>query len=72
MKKPSILRLARLEAGIGFEQACKEIGLSPSFLASVERGERTVDAINAEKLANLYKKDLEEIFFPSRYAIRVR
>ncbi|WHY76265.1 helix-turn-helix transcriptional regulator [Neobacillus sp. WH10] len=71
MKKPSKLRLARLEAGIGFEQACKVTGLSTSFLASVERGERTLDAECAKKLADLYQKNLDEIFFVSRYAIRV-
>jgi transcriptional regulator with XRE-family HTH domain len=71
MKNPSRLRQARMEAGIGFNQACKATGLSPSFLASVERGERTLDVENAKKLAKLYHKNLNDIFFASRYAIRV-
>jgi transcriptional regulator with XRE-family HTH domain len=71
LKNPSPLRQARIESGIGFEQACKATGLSPSFLASVERGERTIDAKYAKKLAKMYNKSIDDIFFVCRYASRV-
>ncbi|WP_018130975.1 helix-turn-helix domain-containing protein [Effusibacillus pohliae] len=66
----SLVRQARLEAGMSIEEAAKKLGISAGYLSQIEKGQRQVGAERAEKIAKLYKKKKEEIFLPSRYAIR--
>ncbi len=45
------IRAARQEAGIGLRQAARGLGMSPSWLNSVESGENGIDAVRLADLA---------------------
>ncbi|TCS80348.1 helix-turn-helix transcriptional regulator [Tepidibacillus fermentans] len=66
----SLPKLARLSAGLSIEDAAKKLGIPAGYLSQIENGLRQVSAERAEQIAKLYKKKKEEIFLPSRYAIR--
>lgn len=66
----SLAREARLGAGYSIEEAAKELNISAGYLSQIEKGQRHISAERAEQIARLYRKPKEEIFLPSRYAIR--
>ncbi|SFB62738.1 Helix-turn-helix [Cohnella sp. OV330] len=66
----SALRDARLNAGLTIVEAAKEIGIPQGYLSEIENGKRHVSPERAEAIAKVYKKSKDEIFLPSRYAIR--
>jgi len=66
----SKVKQARLEAGLSIEEAARLLNISAGYLSQIENGQRQVSAERAEEIAKLYRKDRDEIFLPSRYAIR--
>jgi transcriptional regulator with XRE-family HTH domain len=50
------LRQARLEAGLTVEEAAEGFDRPPSFILSVESGERRIDPVELCRFAVLYKK----------------
>jgi transcriptional regulator with XRE-family HTH domain len=69
-KLSSLPKQARVSAGLSIEEAAKELGISSGYLSQIENGQRQVSAKRAEQIAKLYEKKKEDIFLPSRYAIR--
>jgi transcriptional regulator with XRE-family HTH domain len=61
---------ARLNAKFSLEEAAKFLNISAGYLSQIENGQRQVSADRADQIAKLYGKKKEEIFLPSRYAIR--
>lgn len=53
------LRLARLEAGLTQVEASKKLKKPQSYFSKIERGERSVDAIELVELAKIYKKSID-------------
>ncbi|THD15781.1 transcriptional regulator [Anoxybacillus ayderensis] len=66
----NLLREARIAAGLSIEKAAEKLNISAGYLSQIENGHRHVSAERAEQIAKLYKKRKEEIFLPSRYAVR--
>lgn len=65
-----MLKNVRIEAGLSLENAAKNLGISAGYLSQIENGHRQVSKERAEEIANLYKRSKDEIFLPSRYAVR--
>lgn len=61
---------ARLKAKFSLEEAAKRLNISAGYLSQIENGQRQISNDRAEQIAKLYGKKKEEIFLPSRYAIR--
>ncbi|KZE67654.1 XRE family transcriptional regulator [Fictibacillus phosphorivorans] len=61
---------ARLKAKFSLEEAAKHLNISAGYLSQIENGQRQISNDRAEQIAKLYGKKKEEIFLPSRYAIR--
>lgn len=57
------LKEARLESGLSQAQAAKEAGISQSLLAMMEVGSRRGSDYTKLKLAKLYNKSVESLFF---------
>ncbi|MBY6271096.1 MAG: XRE family transcriptional regulator [Bacillaceae bacterium] len=66
----NLLKQARMAAGLSIEKAAKKLNIPAGYLSQIENGRRQVSAERAEQIAKLYKKRTEEIFLPSRYAVR--
>jgi transcriptional regulator with XRE-family HTH domain len=66
----SSAKLARLNANMSLEEAAKNLGISAGYLSQIENGLRQVSSERAGQIAQLYKKNKEEIFLASRYALR--
>lgn len=66
----SMVKTARLKAEMSIEEAAKSLGISAGYLSQIENGQRQVGSDRAEQIAKLYGKGKDEIFLPSRYAIR--
>lgn len=66
----SLPKKARLEAGFSLEEAAKKLNISAGYLSQIENGQRQISSERAEEIANLYSSKKEQIFLPSRYAIR--
>lgn len=66
----SLPKNARLDAGFSLEEAAKKLNISAGYLSQIENGQRQISAERAQEIAELYRKQKEEIFLPSRYAIR--
>lgn len=66
----SLPKKARLEAGFSLESAAKELNISAGYLSQIENGQRQVSSKRATQIAKLYKKNKDDIFLPSRYAVR--
>ena len=66
----SLPKEARLKAGFSLEEAAKKLGISAGYLSQIENGQRKVSPERASQIAALYNREREEIFLPSRYAIR--
>ena len=52
------LRQARLEAGLTQVQVSLDLGMHQSFVSRLECGERRVDFVEVEILAEMYGKDI--------------
>jgi transcriptional regulator with XRE-family HTH domain len=70
VKSLSLPKEARLSAGFSLEEAAKKLDISAGYLSQIENGQRQISSKRAEEIANLYNREREEIFLPSRYAIR--
>ncbi|HHY65996.1 MAG TPA: helix-turn-helix transcriptional regulator [Alicyclobacillus sp.] len=66
----SLVKHARIEAGLSIEAAARRLGIPAGYLSEIENGKRHVSAKRAEEIASLYGKAREEIFIPTRYARR--
>lgn len=66
----SLPKKARLAAGFSLEEAAKHLNISAGYLSQIENGQRQISSKRAEDIAKLYSSKKEEIFLPSRYAIR--
>jgi transcriptional regulator with XRE-family HTH domain len=66
----SLPKKARVLSGLSIEKAAFKLGIPAGYLSQIENGHRQVSAERAEQIANLYGKNREEIFLPSRYAVR--
>jgi len=66
----SALTRTRNEIGMTIEEAARELGIPPGYLSEIENGKRGVSSDRADQIAKLYKKPKEQIFLPTRYAIR--
>jgi transcriptional regulator with XRE-family HTH domain len=66
----SLVKMARLSSAFSIEEAARMLNISAGYLSQIENGQRQVSAARAEEIAILYQKKREEIFLPSRYAIR--
>lgn len=63
-------RKARVSIGFSIEEAARELRISGGYLSQIELGQRHVTKRRAEEIATLYKVSREEIFLPTRFAIR--
>jgi transcriptional regulator with XRE-family HTH domain len=52
------LRDARLEAGLTQVEAGKRLKKPQAYLSKIERGERSVDAVELGEMAKIYRKDI--------------
>lgn len=59
-----------MDAKLSITEASKELGIPEGYLSQIENGHRQVSSERADKIAQLYKKEKEEIFLASRYALR--
>ena len=59
------LKRARLEAGLTQAQVAEALGHAQSFVSKCESGERRVDVVELQMLAELYGKPLE-FFLPEK------
>ncbi|HUO15253.1 MAG TPA: helix-turn-helix transcriptional regulator [Verrucomicrobiae bacterium] len=59
------LKQARAEASLTQVEVAKRLKRPQSFVSKIESGERRVDVVELNELANLYKKPLE-FFLSSR------
>lgn len=66
----TLIRKARKDAGLSLKEAANQLDISEGYLSQIENGLRQVGANRAERIATLYKIEREEIFLPSRYALR--
>jgi len=59
--------LCQLRKSFGITQAkvADFLGVDQSLISKVEKGERSLEMSNIEKLASLYCKSLEEILYPT-------
>ncbi|MWC26661.1 helix-turn-helix domain-containing protein [Paenibacillus sp. MMS18-CY102] len=65
-----MLKQSRLSVGLSLEVAARKLSIPAGYLSQIENGHRQVSADRAEDIAQLYGKKKEEIFLPTRYAIR--
>ncbi|QJD87877.1 helix-turn-helix domain-containing protein [Cohnella herbarum] len=66
----SALTQARILAGLSIEEAAREIGIPSGYLSEIENGKRGVSSERADVIASVYQKSKDQIFLPTRYAIR--
>ncbi|USK43759.1 helix-turn-helix domain-containing protein [Cytobacillus oceanisediminis] len=66
----SLPKQARINAGYSLEGAAKKLNISGGYLSQIENGLRQISADRAREIAELYNKQTDEIFLPSRYSIR--
>jgi transcriptional regulator with XRE-family HTH domain len=55
------MRVARNKLGISQEALAELCGLHRTYVGSVERGERNITLVNAEKIAHALKIDLRDL-----------
>lgn len=53
------LREARLAAGLSQEKAAATLGVHQKYVSKIETGERRIDPIELQELADLYGKPLQ-------------
>nr|WP_309299355.1 helix-turn-helix transcriptional regulator [Paenibacillus sp. YYML68] len=64
------MKLARYESGLSIEEAARLLNISAGYLSQIENGHRHVSSERANAIALVYGKAKEDIFLPTRYAIR--
>ena len=52
------LRFERIRLGLSQEKVAEILDLSTVYLSNIEAGKHSISLINAYKLANFYKKDI--------------
>jgi transcriptional regulator with XRE-family HTH domain len=57
----ALLRRLREDAGVSLRGAAADIGVAPSFLSRVERGERALSPDLRQRVANYYDVDEEDL-----------
>ena len=57
---------ARKEAGLTQREVCVKMGKSTSFISKCELGERRLDYVELQKLANIYKKPVSFFNLPAK------
>jgi len=58
----SLLKQARLEAGMTQMRAARQIGKTQAYISKCERGERRIDVIELGQFAKLYRKPASYFF----------
>lgn len=53
------LRLARLDANLTQVEVGKKLKKPQAYISKIERGERSVDALELAEFARLYKKNID-------------
>lgn len=66
----SSLKAARLAAGYSLEVAAQKLGISAGYLSQIENGARKVSFVRARKVADLYEREIDDIFLAERFAVR--
>jgi transcriptional regulator with XRE-family HTH domain len=64
------VRQARRIAGLSIEEAAQMLNIPAGYLSQIENGHRHISPSRAVDIAALYNLRIEDIFLPSRYAIR--
>jgi len=59
------LKRARTEAGLTQCEVCTKMGKSSSFISKCELGERRLDYVELQKLAQIYRKPVSFFNLPS-------
>lgn len=67
----SLLRQARESRGLTVEEVAAQLGIPPGYYSQIERGERSVSAERAERIARVLGVSVESVFTPLRYARRL-
>lgn len=67
----SLVRSARVAAGLSMEEAARYLGIPSGYLSEIESGKRRVSPERAEQIAELYGVSREAIFLPCRYVCRM-
>jgi len=52
------LKQARFEIGLKQEEVATRLKKHQSYISKIERGERRIDVVELQKLAKIYKKDI--------------
>jgi len=52
------LKQARFEIGLKQEEVAERLKKPQSYISKIERGERRIDVVELQKLAKIYKKDI--------------
>jgi transcriptional regulator with XRE-family HTH domain len=52
------LKKARIEAGVGQEEAAKMLKKSQSYISKIESGQRRIDVVQLDEFAKAYKKPI--------------
>ncbi|MGG3800638.1 helix-turn-helix domain-containing protein [Metabacillus fastidiosus] len=66
----NLLKLSRVDAGFSLESAAKKLRISAGYLSQIENKQRQVSSERANEISHLYKKNVNDLFVPIRYAIR--
>ena len=53
------LKQARIDIGLTQTQVAQKLKKQQSYISKIERGERRIDIVELEQLANLYKRDVK-------------
>jgi transcriptional regulator with XRE-family HTH domain len=55
------VRAARVKLGLSQEELAERCGLHRTYVGSVERGERNITLVNAERIATALKVELSDL-----------
>ncbi len=66
----SLAKQARLRMGYSLDQAARKIDISAGYLSQIENGHRHISLERAQRIANLYNSDINDLFRATRYARR--
>ena len=66
----SKLRIVRKKLNLSIDEVSRSLGISAGYLSQIELGKRQISNKRAEEIASFYEMKKEQIFLPTRYAIR--
>jgi transcriptional regulator with XRE-family HTH domain len=66
----TILRKMRKERGLTIPYMAKRLGIPEGYYSEIETGKKTVSDERAQAIADVLNVDKNEIFLPSRFALR--